>query len=308
MPHLSSLSGLALKNSWLTIGVFDGVHRGHQFLVQTLTAGAHQHGAPAVVITFAPHPLQTLRGLQIPCLTTPQERADLLLNLGVDWVITLPFDRALAEQTPEEFMKMASRPLGLKRLLIGYDFALGKNRAGTPQRLAEIGNQMGYETQSLSAQTAPAGQVFSSSAARAALAAGDVRQTQSILGRPYRVSGQVVSGDGRGRTIGLPTANLQSQPEDKALPAVGVYACRAWVNGESFQAVTNIGLRPTFTTGQVSPRIEAHLLDFSADLYGQPLTLEFIERLRGEQKFDSVAALLSQIQADIVRAREIFAA
>lgn len=305
MPHLSSLTGLALQNAWLTIGVFDGVHRGHQSLMQTLTAGAHQNGAPAVVVTFAPHPLQVLRGLHIPCLTTPQERADLLLQQGVDWVITLPFDQALAEQSPEAFMESLSRPLGLKHLLVGYDFALGKNRAGTPSRLTEIGLRLGYQVHSLEAQTDQGGQVFSSSAARAALAAGEVSQVQTILGRPYRLNGLVVRGDGRGRTIGLPTANLQPDDPQKALPAQGVYACRAWVRGTPFAAVTNLGLRPTFTAGEAQMRIEAHLLDFSTDIYGQAVSLDFVAFLRGEQKFASVEALVSQIRADILRARQI---
>lgn len=303
MTHLRSLETLALRNSWLTIGVFDGVHRGHQTILQQLTAGARSSGAPAVVISFHPHPASVLGGSSLPCLTTPAERADLLEALGVDYVITLPFSRELAAQSPEDFMAAIAAPLGLRRLLIGYDFALGKNRAGTPQRLAEIGKTLGYETQTLPALQA-GGEIFSSSRVRELLKAGEVRLAADILGRCYTLTGPVVPGDGRGRSIGIPTANLDF-PAEKLLPAYGVYACWAQIAAARHPAVVNIGLRPTFISGDPAPRVEAHLLGLNADFYGQPLTLEFVERLRGEQKFSSAGALVTQIQADIAQARSL---
>ncbi|GAB4484817.1 MAG: bifunctional riboflavin kinase/FAD synthetase [Anaerolineales bacterium] len=303
MPHLHSLEGLTLKNSWLTIGVFDGVHRGHQSILQQLTAGAHASGAPAVVISFHPHPASVLAKLTIPCLTSPAERAELLMALGVEYVITLPFSRELAAQSPEKFMAAVAAPLGLRQLLIGYDFALGKNRAGTPERLTQIGKELGYETRLLPAIQA-GGEILSSSRARALLQGGEVGLAADILGRFYTLTGPVVPGDGRGRTIGIPTANIDF-PAEKLLPAYGVYACRALVGAKSHPAVVNIGLRPTFSSGDPAPRVEAHLLDVSADFYGQPMTLEFIQRLRGEQKFDSAAALVAQIHADIERTRAV---
>jgi len=303
MPHLRCVQGLALQNSWLTIGVFDGVHRGHQAIIQKLTAGAHLNGAPAVVISFHPHPASVLTGIQIPYLTMPAERAELLQALGVDYVITLPFSRELAAQSPEEFMAAVAAPLGLRHLLIGYDFALGKDRAGPPARLAEIGRQLGYETQTLEAIQID-GTILSSSQVRILLQSGEVRLAAAILGRSYSLTGGIISGDGRGRTIGIPTANVDF-PAGKLLPALGVYVCRAHVAGKTHRAVVNIGLRPTFTSGESTPRVEAHLLDFSADLYGQTMRLDFVEHLRGEKKFDSAEALVMQIHADIERARKI---
>ncbi len=303
MTHLRSLEALALQNSWLTIGVFDGVHRGHQAIIQQLTAGAHASGAPAVVLSFHPHPASILADIEIPCLTTPEERAALLAALGVDYVITLPFSRELAAQSPEEFMAAIAAPLGLRQLLIGYDFALGKNRAGTPERLTQIGKQLGYETRLLQAIQAE-GVILSSSRVRRLLQSGEVAQAAAILGRFYTLTGPVVPGDGRGRTIGIPTANMDF-PAGKLLPARGVYACRAGVNGKIYPALVNIGLRPTFTSGDPAPRVEAHLLDFSANLYGQAMQLEFVHYLRSEQKFASAEALVAQIRADIEQARRI---
>jgi riboflavin kinase/FMN adenylyltransferase len=303
MPHVTSLAGLSLQNSWLTIGVFDGVHRGHQEILRSLTAGAHAQGAPAVVFTFSPHPASVLAGIDIPCLTTPQERADLLLALGVDWVVTHPFDQELAAQSAEDFMESMRRHFGLCRLLVGHDFALGRGRAGTAERLAEIGRCLGFEVIRVEAVRQGAG-IISSSAIRRQLAEGDVAGAVHQLSRFHSLAGTVVPGDGRGRTIGVPTANVDV-PAGKVLPANGVYACLAWVDGKPWQAVTNIGVRPTFTSGQASARVEAHLMGYSGDLYGRQVRLEFAARLRGEQKFASVEALVAQIKADIAKAREI---
>ena len=200
-------------------------------------------------------------------------------------------------------MAAVAAPLGLRHLLIGYDFALGKDRAGTPARLAEIGRQLGYETQTLEAIQID-GTILSSSQVRILLQSGEVRLAAAILGRSYSLTGGIISGDGRGRTIGIPTANVDF-PAGKLLPALGVYVCRAHVAGKTHRAVVNIGLRPTFTSGESTPRVEAHLLDFSADLYGQTMRLDFVEHLRGEKKFDSAEALVMQIHADIERARKI---
>jgi riboflavin kinase/FMN adenylyltransferase len=188
-------------------------------------------------------------------------------------------------------------------LLVGYDFALGRGRVGTVARLTELGAEFGYSLRSF-APVSEAGEPVSSSRIRAVLADGAVEQAALLLGRPHFLEGPVVHGDGRGRTINIPTANLQV-PEEKALPANGVYACRAWVEGVAHAAVTNVGVRPTFATGRPDPHVEAHLLDYARDLYGLPVRLEFIARLRGERKFPSVEALIAQIRADIQTARGI---
>lgn len=303
MTHYTSLEAVSLTGSWLTIGVFDGVHRGHQEIIRQLTAGAHRSGAPAVLLTFNPHPANILTGREIPCLTTPEERAEILFGLGVDEVITLPFTRSLAERSAEDFMAELKARLGLRKLLIGYDFALGKGRAGNFQRLSEIGRELDYDVQAVEAVRL-SDEVISSSLIRQTIADGAVSLAAVKLGRCYSVQGPVIPGDGRGRIIGIHTANVEI-PAQKALPANGVYAVWAFVQGQKHPAVTNVGLRPTFTGGQALPRVEAHLLDYSGDLYGKTLKLEFVERLRGEQKFPSIEALIAQIRSDIQLAREI---
>jgi riboflavin kinase/FMN adenylyltransferase len=215
----------------------------------------------------------------------------------------MQFTRELAGHTAEDFMAVLKRQLGLKKLLIGYDFALGKDRAGNFERLAQIGKQQDYQVSAVQAVRLEGG-VISSTGIRQAIADGDVALAAAGLGRPYSLSGAVVPGDGRGRTIGIPTANVEAAPE-KAIPANGVYACLAQIDGEMHKAVVNIGLRPTFTGAEALVRIEAHVLDYSNDLYGKTMRLDFVDRLRPEQKFSGVEALVAQIQADIVKAREI---
>ena len=303
MQHYRSLEAVALTGSWLTIGVFDGVHLGHQDIIHRLTAGAHANGAPAVVLTFFPHPALVLSGTEPKWLTTPDERAELLAGLGVDVVITHPFDKSIAALGPAEFMARVNQHLGLHKLLVGYDFALGRNRAGNIARLSEIGQELGYTVDPLDA-TQQGGQIISSTLIRQQLTEGRVREAAARLGRNYALSGTVVRGDGRGRTIGIPTANI-AVPVEKAVPANGVYACHAYHGGKAYKAVVNIGVRPTFTTGEVVPHVEAHLLNFDADIYGQTARLEFVEHLRSEQKFPGIQALVTQIKTDIAKANEI---
>lgn len=301
MPHITSLESLHLQGAWLTIGVFDGVHRGHQEIIRQLTAGAHANGAPAVLLSFSPHPAVVFGVKDLKCLTTPQERAEIIQSLGVDYVITQTFSPAIANQTAETYMALMTRHLGLGQLLIGYDFALGKGRAGNFEKLTQIGQELGFGVRRIEAVRFEDG-IISSSMIRQRLADGDVAGAAVKLGRAYALSGSVNPGDGRGRTIGIPTANVDAPPE-KALPAHGVYACWAYVDGQRFPAVTNVGVRPTFDSGANLPRVEAHLIDASADYYGKTMRLEFIQRLRGEQKFSSIEALVGQIHADIDQAR-----
>ena len=304
MQHYRSLEDVSFINSWLTIGVFDGVHRGHQEILANLTAGAHENGAPAVVLTFWPHPAVVLgKRYDLKCLTTPEERADLLGELGVDAVITQPFTPDFAGLSAWDFMRLASRRLGLRSLWIGYDFALGHNREGNLERLTEIGEEFGYQVQAIG-PVKNGENVISSSLIRQRIRSGEVARAADNLGRFYTLSGPVVHGDGRGRRINVPTANID-YPQDKVIPANGVYACWAWVGGERHPAAINIGINPTFTPDKRTSNVEAHLLDFDRNLYGQELKLEFVQYLRAELKFDSVEALLEQIDADIVQTREI---
>lgn len=287
----------------LTIGVFDGVHRGHRALIERLVERAHAHGRRAAVITFHPHPDKTLR--QKPkryYLTTPEQRADLLLELGVDLVITLPFDDETRKLSAREFVELLVAKLDLVDLWVGSDFALGYQREGTADHLRELGKTSGFGlTRVGPIVDETGGDAFSSSRIRELLNCGGIRAANRMLGRTYALSGPVVHGQHRGRTIGVPTANLELWDE-QIVPANGVYAGWASLGGAPFMAAINIGIRPTFAEAQLS--IEAHLLDFDRDIYGEQLELTFEERLRPERKFDGLDDLVDQIKRDIAASRQ----
>jgi riboflavin kinase / FMN adenylyltransferase len=307
MQHFWAIEGVQLNDSWVTIGSFDGVHRGHQKIVSQLTAGAHAVGAPAVVLTFYPHPSFVLGKRSGPYyLTTPEERASLLGELGADFVITHPFTRDFAALTAREFIERLHSRMGFSKLLVGYDFALGRGREGDVAKLRELGKEYGY-TVDVFSPVEEDGQVISSSQIRQLLLEGEADQAASLLGRPYRTAGWVGQGDKRGRRLGIPTANLEVW-EQMVVPKPGVYACRALFRGKQYQAVTNVGLRPTIGDEITAPRIEAHLLDFDDDIYDQTLRLDFVQRLRDEQRFPDLEALVAQIHRDIAAARRIFSA
>lgn len=303
MQHFTSLEPLRLQGAWVTIGAFDGVHRGHQALLRDFVAEARAHNAPAVVVTFYPHPAEVLGNRRNPFyLSTPEEKAALIARLGVDVLVTHPFNREVAQRSARDFMEDLHAHLGLRRLWVGYDFALGRHREGDIPTLRRLGEALGYTLHVVEAYRQD-GMVVSSTRIRQALAAGDVALAARLLGRPYAVPGKVTRGDGRGRQLGFPTANLAVWPK-RMMPAAGVYACQAEAAGEVYPAVVNLGVRPTFERRAVAPRLEAHLLDFSGDLYGQTLTLHFIARLRPEQRFPSAEALAAQIARDVAAARE----
>ncbi len=304
MQHLRGLDTVQLEGSWVTIGSFDGVHLGHQSIIKRLTEGAHSQGLPAVVITFFPHPSKVLRGNGAPFyLTSPEERAAILAGLQVDLTITLTFDKELASHSADEFIRLLSQRLGMKRLLVGHDFALGRGREGNFEVLGRLGEKYGYTLVELKPFTVQ-GEVVSSSRIRELVSAGSVALAAQYLGRRYAVEGKVVAGDGRGRTIGIPTANLDVWDE-RLIPGRGVYATLAELGGKFHPSVTNVGLRPTFENQTPLLRVETHLLDLSQDLYGSNVRLEFVDYLRTEQRFPSVQALVDQIHTDIVKAREV---
>ncbi len=306
MQHTRNLQTLYLTNAWLTVGVYDGVHRGHRALLEPMVAAAHAAGAPAVALTFDPHPAVVFSGPQTDfLLTSPEERAARLAELGVDVVITYPFSQAAAAIPAREFMETLRAHLGLNHLWIGYDFALGHKRQGDAAALTDYGQQLGYRVARVPALELD-GAPVSSSRIRAALQAGEIQTANDLLGRAYSLQGVVLRGAGRGRTIGIPTANL-NVAADRVVPANGVYAGWVQLEGERIPAVTNVGLRPTFESDAVARTIEAHLLDYEGDLYGRSLELTFEARLRGEQKFPGVEALVAQIRADIEAGREILA-
>lgn len=303
MSHVHSLDDVSLKNSWLTIGVFDGVHRGHQQIVQRLTAGAQRARATSAVVTFWPHPATVLGTGQVKCLTTDDERADLLAALGVDVVVTQVFNAALANTSAREFMKRLRDRLDFRQLLIGYDFALGKGREGNAARLMELGRELGYAVDVIPALGDESG-VISSTEIRKLVATGDVTEAAKLLGHAYSLHGPVVSGDGRGHDLGFPTANI-AYPAQKMLPSNGVYACWAWLAGKRYKAAVNVGIRPQFHDQAGAPLVEAYLLEFDREIYGEDLRLDFVARLRDESKFGTVQALVQQIEADVKTANAL---
>ena len=303
MIHAHSLDELHLQKSWLAIGVFDGVHRGHQKIIGKLTKGAHANGVPAVGLTFWPHPAFVLGGGEVKSLTTPDERAALLTSFGVDIVLTYPFDSVVANLSAREFMERLKEHLGISHLLMGYDFALGKGREGDATRLAELGREMDYTTEVIEAISDESG-VISSTEIRKLVSVGDLADAAKLLGRNYSLRGPVIHGDGRGQKIGIPTANIE-YPKDKVIPVNGIYAAWAWVDDRKYMSAVNIGINPTFTPDKQIPNAEAYILDFNRDIYGKDVKIEFVARLRDELKFDSVKALVEQIQKDIAKVREV---
>ena len=306
MRHIQSLEGVQLQDTWLTIGTFDGVHRGHQEIVRNLVSQAHADGSRAVVLTFYPHPAVVIGKRQSPSyLTTPEERASLLGELGVDFVITFPFTPPVAQLNAQEFITLIKSHIGMKHLIVGPDFALGRDRVGDIKYLSDAGLNLGYTVSPIKPYELE-GEIVSSSRIRGALREGHIELVNQLLGRPYFVRGQVVPGDGRGHTIGIPTANLSMWTE-RALPKTGVYVTQGMINGSVYGAVTNIGVRPTFSSDHERLQGEAHVLDFNERIYGHEIQLDFISHIRDEQKFSGIDALVSQIQQDIKQAKSILA-
>jgi riboflavin kinase/FMN adenylyltransferase len=308
MQHYSSLQDARVQGAWLTIGAFDGVHLGHQKVLKELTAGAHANGAPAVALSFFPHPVEVLRGpLQAFYLSSPEEKLGLLEALGLDVLIQHPFDEQMAQTPAREFVEQLKGQLDLQQLWVGHDFALGHNREGDFPTLQRFGTEMGFEVRAVGALELD-GEPISSSRIRRLLGEGRVEDAARCLGRPYTLTGEVVKGAGRGASIGIPTANLQIWPK-RALPASGVYVCRVGAGDHTWGAVTNIGVRPTFDEKLRVPVVETHILDYAGDsLYGKPLHLEFLARLRDEKRFAGVDELIAQIKSDIEAGREHLAA
>lgn len=286
----------------LTIGVFDGVHLGHRHLIAELKAQAGQQGTLSGIITFRQHPQSVLTSQKtIPCLTTLAAKLALLKAEGVDEVITLSFDSELAAMTARQFVERLQGRLNMQGLVIGPDFALGREREGTVSSLRALGKTLGFPVAAVPPLIIDGG-VVSSTAIRSALAAGDMERAGKMLGRNFSLSGRVVHGDGRGATLGIPTANIETLPE-QALPLDGVYATLARINGRVYDSMTNIGKNPTF--GGEHRSVEVFLLDFQGDIYGEVLAVEFVQRLRGEKQFASAEELKQQIAEDVKKGRAI---
>ncbi|MGQ0576362.1 MAG: bifunctional riboflavin kinase/FAD synthetase [Pseudonocardia sp.] len=301
----------AVPTGWgrsvVTVGVFDGVHRGHQQLIARAVARGHDRGLPAVLVTFDPHPAEVVRPGSHPArLTSLPRRADLVEALGIDAFCVLPFTPELARTEAAEFAhEVLVERLHAAAVVVGRNFTFGHRAAGDVALLARLGERFGFAVEGLDLITDPTvdgGVTFSSTYIRACIDAGDIAAATAALGRPHRVEGVVVHGERRGRDLGFPTANLACAPYS-ALPADGVYAGRFALGDRSLPAAVSIGTNPTFS-GRVRT-VEAYVLDVDEDFYGHHVGIDLIHRLRGQERFDGVEPLVAQIRRDVDRTREL---
>ncbi|MDE2998553.1 MAG: bifunctional riboflavin kinase/FAD synthetase [Gemmatimonadota bacterium] len=294
---------LELENPVVTVGTFDGVHRGHRAVIEAVIALARARSGSAVAVTFDPHPRAVIHPDDPPVvLTSMHEKRQRLEAAGIDVLAVIPFTRPVQMMSPEAFVSTyLVKYLDAKVVVLGYDHGFGKGRSGDPETMRTLGRRFGFDVTIVPPTMAGEGPV-SSSRLRDMIRGGRIDEAREMLGGGYPVSGRVAHGDGRGRTLGYPTANIVTDDAMKLLPPDGVYAAKAFVP-EPYAAVVNLGVRPTFN-GK-SRLFEAHLLDFSGDLYGRRVSLELVNRLRDERRFSSTEALISQIHKDGQRARDI---
>lgn len=293
------------RKSCLAIGVFDGVHLGHQQIIRQTIADARQHNALAVVVTFDRHPNAIVAPDRVPPLIySHAQKIRAIESLGADALLEIPFDKTFSQQTGEQFIRGLANDLGgIQSICVGSDFVFGHKRSGNVTLLKTLGTELGFHVHGLAA-VALDGQTVSSTRIREAIRADDFDAASQMIGRAYSVAGKIIHGDQLGHKLGFPTANLDTT--GMILPPNGVYAAQATVAGLTHRAVLNIGSRPTVANPTPHVRVEVHLLDFSGDIYGQELEIVFAGKLRDEQKFPSLDALREQIQRDIANARKLF--
>jgi riboflavin kinase / FMN adenylyltransferase len=293
----------------VTVGVFDGVHRGHQQLIGTAVAAGRARGLPTVLVTFDPHPAEVVRPGSHPArLTSLRRRADLVAELGVDAFLVLPFTTEFARMSPAEFAhEVLVERLHAAAVLVGRNFTFGHRAAGTVAVLEELGTRFGFAVEPVELTTDEAGDhvTFSSTYVRACIDAGDVEAAAAALGRPHRVEGVVVHGYRRGRQLGFPTANIATPPYT-ALPADGVYAGRFILGTRHLPAAVSVGSNPTFSG--TDRTLEAFVLDVDEDFYGHEVGIDFVARLRGQERYDDLDALVAAIQGDVARTRALLGA
>lgn len=290
------------RDTLLTVGVFDGVHLGHKYLISKLLEEARQKDLLSGVVTFYQHPEELLSPrTKLPFLTDVEERISLLESEGVDVVVPLSFTAELAQLSARQFVSLLQKYLRMRGMVVGSDFALGKGRGGDTNTLRKLGKDMNFSV-TVVRPLVVNGEVVSSTEVREALADGDMRKVRELAGRPFSLQGKVVTGAGRGVGLGFPTANLDISSEH-ALPPDGVYASWAHIDGKAYQSMTNIGQCPTFGGGERN--VEAYLVDYRGDLYGRELKIDIVARLRDEKKFDTVEALKKQVAEDVRQGRAI---
>jgi riboflavin kinase / FMN adenylyltransferase len=304
-----SLEGVTRDpSSVVTVGTFDGVHRAHREILREVVDRARKTGGRSVVVTFQPHPRQVVGGGTQPVrlLTTVREREELLGTCGIDLLVLLHFTPEFSRQTPREFFAgTVVGKIGVREAVVGYDHMFGRDRRAGSTELAELGKEFGFSVVTLP-PFAVEGKTVSSTAVRTALDAGDATAAGTLLGYPYALSGRVVRGDGRGRTIGYPTANIIPEDPAKLVPARGVYVVGFRQGGVDRFGMMNIGVRPTISPGG-SEKLEVHVFDFEGDLYGAAVTVTFLHRLREERTFATLDELAGQLHADHDHARKLLA-
>jgi riboflavin kinase/FMN adenylyltransferase len=303
IPELAEVPGPV----FLAIGVFDGVHRGHQAVIGTAVRDASEAGGTAVVVTFDPHPMRVLRPNESPrLLTATQHKIALIRELGVSHLLVLTFDRDFASTAPEDFVRqLAAAAQPLREICVGQEWSFGKNRAGNLALLQKLGEELNFNVIGVEPVTSNS-TIISSTAIRKAVEEGDLASASRMLGRDYTILGTVEEGQHLGRSLGFPTANLSAHSEQ--FPPNGVYAAEGSLDGKVYRGVVNLGVRPTVSGAAPQRVLEFHLFDFNRDLYGEDVELKFLSYLRPEKKFENLAALRDQITRDVARAREIFGA
>ncbi len=291
----------------VTVGTFDGVHRGHWEVLEEIRRRAATSGRRSVLVTFHPHPLRILRPDAAPrLLTNPVEKKEILAESGLDYAVFLSFTRALSAYSPRRFVEeiLVGR-IGVRELVIGYDHGFGRGRSGGADTLRRIGEEMGFQVDVVP-PVLSGEKPISSSSIRRSLEEGDMVAARRSLGRPYSVRGLVVRGDGRGRQLGFPTANLRVADGDKLIPPPAVYAVRAVLSRGTFPGALHLGPRPTFRGSP--PTVELHIIDFQGGIYGEEVRVDFISRLRDVHPFASVEALVEQMRSDVALAWQVLSA
>ncbi len=294
--------------SIVTVGSFDGVHAGHQAILSYVIDRARAQRASSTLLTFEPHPREVLTGKVMPLLTSVEEKADILESMGLDRLIVVEFSREFASMLPEEYVSgvLAAR-IGLQEIVVGHDHGFGRGRRGNVRLLRSMGDELGFSVDVLPAEVVGS-RVVSSRVIRQLIARdGDMVAARAMLTRPFEIRGRVIRGAGRGRTIGVPTANLLRQNERKVVPRRGVYVVQAALKGAIHHGMMNIGFRPTVDES-TELQLEVHLFDFCKDIYGEVLAIEFLHRLRDEVKFPSIEALTTQLAQDAAESRALLGA
>jgi riboflavin kinase/FMN adenylyltransferase len=303
IPELSRLPG----SLFLAIGVFDGVHRGHQAVISTSAQHARSANGTPVVVTFDPHPMKVLRPKQAPhLLTATQHKIRLIRDLGVQHLLIIKFDETFAATSPEDFVQqLVTHSKPLREICVGHEWSFGKGRSGNLALLRKLGAQLDFDVVGIPAVTLRNSEAVSSTAIRHAVEAGDLVKAAEMLGREYTILGTVVRGENLGKKIGFPTANLSAHSEQ--FPPNGVYFAQATLDGTVYPGVVNLGYRPTVSSGKSERVLEIYLLDFDHDIYGKDIEVRFVQYLRPEQKFENLDALVRQIELDVQQARKLCA-